>query len=379
MRVLGDAPNRKATFTVEIETDLGLFHANVRENGTLCTVFQHPWKEGNIHYRCPFAIGEIVEMQVQLRPLGLPHTIRLRKVWVWDEDTGRDYDSYVGPEIEIPNLRNFGPANETDAQNTLESLNRVYSWAQTLSNVRSVKMLEVINRLIRLYEEKRYGRVVTLGSICLGNPLEIKLNGRQSDLEGFTPVLTDKENDVTAGAPLGSDLKAAYAFADLSNLYILVRVFGDGPNRKATFTVAITTDLGTFHVNVRENGTLCTVFQHPWKEGNIRFNCTFALGEIVEMQVPLHRLGSPKTIYLKNLWIWDEDKKQDFDAYDGREVEIPSVSGFYEKRETARTQSTTIVYTAVISVLAILAIGGLLGRSRLRQHKQTQHEYHRKA
>jgi len=176
---------------------------------------------------------------------------------------------------------------------------------------------------------------------------------------------------VAPNSPSGTDITAVYAFADSSNLYIGIRVLGDTPNRNVTFTVEIKTDSGRYHVAVRRNGTQCSCWQEPWKEGNIYFDCRYALEEIVEMQVPLEPLESPETIYLSNIWVWQESTQRDFDSYDGPSIKIPSLGSFepetkleIEKTETTYTTATAIgplsesslVYVAVISTFVVLGV-----------------------
>jgi len=261
---------------------------------------------------------------------------------------------------------------KADAQSVLQELDRIRQWLETVNKVKSDEMLNTINKLTRLYKEGQYDQVIELGRILTENPLEIQLNGRLSDLEGFT-VLRDQENDVALGSPPGTDIKEAYALADSSNLYIGIRVYGDRPNENATFHVEIETDSGRFHVFVRRVDTThqCGCIEMPEVEGNIRFECAYAIGEIVEMQVPLLKLKSPMTIHVTNAWIWQESPLQTFDSYEGPPVEIPNLRSFkpattleIEKTETTYTTAITISplietslpYIAAVSTVIILSV-----------------------
>jgi len=261
---------------------------------------------------------------------------------------------------------------KADAQSVLQELDRIRQWLETVNKVKSDEMLNTINNLTRLYEEGQYDQVIELGRVLTENPLEIQLNGRASDLEGFT-VLRDQENDVALGSPAGTDIKEVYALADSSNLYIGIRVYGDRPNENATFHVEFETDSGRFHVFVRRVDTShqCGCIQMPEVEGNIRFECAYAIGEIVEMQVPLLKLKSPMTIHVTNAWIWQESPRQMFDSYEGPPVEIPNLRSFkpattleIEKTETTYTTAITISplietslpYIAAVSTVIILSV-----------------------
>jgi len=262
---------------------------------------------------------------------------------------------------------------QIDAQSILQELDRIRQWLETINEVKSAKMLDTINSLMRLYQEGQYAQVVKLGETFIEDPLEIQLNGRLSDFEGFNPILRDPENDVARNSPPGTDITDVYAFADSSYLYIGIRVLGDRPEKNATFTVEIKVDDRMFHVSVVRNGTQCSCFEHPYREGGIWFECAYALGEIVEMQVSLSPLESPETIYLSNLWIWQETAQgpQDFDGYDGPQIKIPNLRSFkpqtkleIEKTETTYTTATAIgplidsslVYVAIISTFVVLGV-----------------------
>jgi len=258
-----------------------------------------------------------------------------------------------------------------DAKSVLQELDRIRQWLETVSEVKSAEILDEMNSLMSLYEEGNYSQVIRLGRALIENPMNIQLKGKLSDLEGLSPLLRDRENDVAALSPLGTDIVAVYAFADSSNLYIAIRVLGDNPNRSATFTVEISTDSGRFHVALRRNGTEASCWEEPWKEGNIYFNCPYGLGEIVEIQIPLLSLKSPETIYLSNVWIWEESTKRDFDSYDGPRITIPDLRSFkpattleIEKTETTYTTAiaisppieSSLPYIALVSAVIILSV-----------------------
>jgi len=259
----------------------------------------------------------------------------------------------------------------SDAKSVLQELDRIRQWLETVSEVKSAEILDEMNSLMSLYEGGNYSQVIRLGRALIENPLNIQLKGKLSDLEGLSPLLRDRENDVAAGSPLGTDIVAVYAFADLSNLYIAIRVLGDNPNRSATFTVEIKTDYGRFHVALRRNGTEASCWEEPWRQGNIYFNCPYGLGEIVEIQIPLLSLKSPETIYLSNVWIWEESTKRDFDSYDGPRTTIPDLRSFkpattleIEKTETTYTTAiaisppieSSLPYIALVSAVIILSV-----------------------
>jgi len=258
-----------------------------------------------------------------------------------------------------------------DAKSVLQELDRIRQWLETVSEVKSAEILDEMNSLMSLYEEGNYSQVIRLGRALIENPMNIQLKGKLSDLEGLSPLLRDRENDVAALSPLGTDIVAVYAFADSSNLYIAIRVLGDNPNRSATFTVEISTDSGRFHVALRRNGTEASCWEEPWKEGNIYFNCPYGLGEIVEIQIPLLSLKSPETIYLSNVWIWEESTKRNFDSYDGPRITIPDLRSFkpattleIEKTETTYTTAiaisppieSSLPYIALVSAVIILSV-----------------------
>jgi len=284
---------------------------------------------------------------------------------------------------------------QIDARSVLQELDRIRQWLETINEVKSAETLDIINSLMRLYQEGQYAEVVKLGKTFIENPLEIQLNGRLSDLEGFAPILKDPENDVARNSPFGTDITSVYAFADSSNLYVGIRVLGDSPEKNATFTVEIKTDSGIFHVTIGRNGTHCSCFEQPWKEGGIRFDCPYALEEIVEMQVPLEPLKSPETIRLSNIWIWQETAQgpRDFDGYDGPQIKIPDLRSFrpettleIEKTETTIVRSTSetiyttataiaplsessLVYVAIISTFVVLGVTIYWRRTRPRRSR----------
>ena len=381
MTVFGNRPDENASFGAEISTDLGTFHALLvwftpdpgytGQPIRACLCSQQPPQEGDISFACAHAFGEVIEMRIPLRQLKSPKRIYLNNVFIWQQSTQQDFDSTGLKPVEIPSLRDFKPPTKLDAQNVLQELDRIRQWLETVNKAKSAEMLNAISSLILLYENGQYSQVVRIGKTYIDNPLGIRLNGRLSDFEGFNPILRDPENDVALNSPPGTDITDLYAFADSSYLYISIRVLGDSPEKNATFTVEIKTDSGTFHVAVRSNGTQCSCWQEPWKEGDIYFDCPYALGEIVEMQVSLSPLESPETIYLNNVFIWQESTWQVFDSYDGPQIKIPNLRSFkpqtkleIEKTETTYTTATAIgplidsslVYVAIISTFVVLGV-----------------------
>jgi len=259
---------------------------------------------------------------------------------------------------------------QNEVQNALQELERIHQWSETLNKAKSDKILEWINDLLRLRDQKRYVQVIELAKGLTEDPFRIQLNGRLTDFEGFTPILTDSRNDAATNSPPGTDLTEAYAFADSSSLHLGIKVLGDTPNRKATFTVQIKTEDGVYHANVRMNGTLCTLFQYPQKEGDVVYNCPFALGEFIEMRIPLWSLRPPRTIYLNKIWIWDESTRKDFDGYEGPQVKIPCFTDFLSvtvtETKTLHSSSTTtctgytLIGAPIESLLPLVAAIGLL-------------------
>jgi len=339
MQVLGDKPDSSATFKVEIWTGSRIFHVaydfaepkhpNLRQ----CECWQEPWEEGNnTYFACAYAVGKIVEMRIPLRPLRYPDKITLNRVWISLENGNNEVGGYGGPPIEIPSLRDFHPEMlPGEARSILSELDRTRQWVATISPTISDRILGTLNNLTSLYREGQYAEVVRVGKLVTENPLGMNVDGRLTDLEGLSPILTDPPNDTAPDAPPGTDLVALYAFADSSNLYLGVRVRGDSPNANAIFTVEIQIER-RYHVTVQmsEGRLYCVCFQQPWVEGGIDFDCTCALGEMVEMRVPLEPFGSLNRILVTNAWIWHmvAQSPTDYDGYESSPVEIPNLRSF---------------------------------------------------
>jgi hypothetical protein len=226
-----------------------------------------------------------------------------------------------------------------DAQNILQELYQAGNWSETMSKVRSGKILQAISSLKHLYDDGEYALVIEQGRVLLENPFQINMSGRPSEFNGFAPLFVDPEGDTVIGSPPGTDLGAVYAFADSSNLYLGIVVIGDHPSKNATYTAVIQVDLGTFYVVLRNGSyavhqpnhlTECSCWQEPWENGNIWFGCAHAVDDIVEIRVPLLQLGSPRRILLTGLWVWRDltvplDR---YDGYDGPRVDIPNLRSF---------------------------------------------------
>jgi len=258
----------------------------------------------------------------------------------------------VGKEMETEETK-----LQNEAQGVLRELDRICEWSDTISKAKSAKLVERVKSLLNLHNEKQYSQVIEVARALVENPLGMQLSGKLSDFEDFSPILTDRENDVTAESPPGTDLTTAYAFADSSNLYVGMRVVGNAPNRMAIFTVQIKVEYGVFHANMCGNGTLCAAFQQPRKEGDTVSSCPFALGEVVEMRIPLWLLRWPKTIYLEKIWIWDEGTRKDFDGYGGPQVKIPSYADFLSRTVT---ETKTLHYPSTTTHTGYTLIGGTI-------------------
>ena len=367
IQVLGDKPDNSATFKAVIETESGTFHVayefdpslkNMRE----CACWQEPWEEGNIYFGCAYAVGEIVEMRVPLRPLGFPDKITLNHVWISLENGNKDLGGYDGPPIEIPSLRDFHPEELPDeARSILSEVDRTRQWVTMISPAISGRILDTLNNLTSIYREGQYVQVIKISKPLVENPLGMKVDGRLTNFEYLTPILTDLPNDVAHDAPPGTDLVALYTFADSSNLYLGIRVRGDSPNANAFFTVEIQIEDQRYHVSVQmsEGQLQCSCFQQPWKENGISFDCTCASGEIVEMRVPLEPLGSPNRILVTNVWIWHMSAQgpKDYDGYESSPVEIPNLRSF---KATSTLQIETTTTTILGSTTTYAQTSGLL-------------------
>jgi len=265
---------------------------------------------------------------------------------------------------------------QTNVQGLLKELDKIQKWLKTVNEAKLNRVLEDIDNLTRLYDEGQLDQAIDFGKTCVENPLEMKLDGRLSDFEGFNPVLTDAKNDVAPGSPPGTDLAMAYAFADSNNLYLGIRVHGDKPNLNATFTVEIRIGSDVFHVFLRRQGTEydCRCAQQPWKEGNIQFECSYAVDEIVEIRVPLSKLGMPEAINMTNLWIWQESTQEDYDSHDAHAREIPSLRSFISETELEadRSTATLLSYAAITAVLATIGAVAYWQKNRRRRPKSLQ-------
>ena len=222
-----------------------------------------------------------------------------------------------------------------DAENILHELHLLCGWAKTVNEVKLADILDTTNVLTRLYNDAQYAQVIELGDLFLQNPFQMNVSGRRLDFNGFSPVVLDAEGDTSTGSPVGTDLVAMYAFADLHNLYVAIAVVGNRPYQAATFTVEIEAHGQKFHAAVANLKHESACWEMPWpgpQQGGIRFACAYAMGEIVEIRVPTWQLNS-SNIRFTNLWIWQENAagQKLFDSYDGSSIEIPSLKGFMAK------------------------------------------------
>jgi len=234
-----------------------------------------------------------------------------------------------------------------NARSVLLELDHIRQWLETINPNKSAEIMNTINDLSSRYREGQYAQVVALGKPLIEDPLGIRLNGKLSDFQNFSATIRDPQGDLAANSLPGTDLTAVYTFADSSDLYIGVRVQGDSPNRNANYELEIDTSLRRYRLSVWTDGTRhgCNGWRHPYSTGGVEFECRYALGEIVEMRVPLAHLDYSGVVYLNNVWICQENPKRDFDSYDGPVVKIPNLRSF--NATTALQIQTTVLTTTV--------------------------------
>jgi len=266
------------------------------------------------------------------------------------------------------------------AHGLLQELDRIWQWSKTVNQAKSSQIEDMKAGLTHLYEQARYEDVLRSGVVLLDNPLQINISGRLSDFGGFAPLLLDPVGDTDIGTPPGTDLAAIYGFADLSNLYLGMRVHGDQPDQNPTFTVEIRSNVGIFHAavgwNIYSDPPLggqpvreCSCFQQPWEEGGVNFGCAYMLGEMIQMRVPLKQLKLPEKIYLNSAFIWRETPQgpKAFDASDGP-IELPSLAGFQPETQVvaeATETATTTLQSPSTSASTIETVPVTTGRDLL--------------
>ena len=253
------------------------------------------------------------------------------------------------------------------AETILQELDRIWKWSDTINERKATEIRRQLDVLIALNHDLQYERVIELGETLIDNPFQMKLSGLLSDFDGFAPIASDPRGDTAATVLPGTDLAFLYAFADFSSLYIGIAVLGDHPNKNLTYTTEIEVHSPrfphgqTFHAAISRNGAEGSCWEEPWREGGIYFQCTYAIGEILEIRVSLELLKMPETIYLNRFFVWQETSRQVFDEYDGRPVEIPNLRTF--NATTTQVEETTTTLTSTTSTKSTQTVAGAFGES----------------
>ena len=240
------------------------------------------------------------------------------------------------------------------AKSLIGETDQISQWLASINPDRSAEVRNATGAMMLLYNDGQYAEVIELGRKIVANPLGIRLNGRLTDFQGFSPIARDPQLDLLPGSPRGTDLTDIYALADSSYLYLGIRVAEDNPNRNVGYYARIRIGSEDFLAAIERNGTYCRCWEDPCYDCGV--DCSFAVGELVEMQIPLEWLKWPDRIYLDSVSI-RHGPEQEFDAWHGPPIEIPNFKSF---TATSTLQSeTTMSTTSAVSPSGETVVSGL--------------------
>jgi len=139
----------------------------------------------------------------------------------------------------------------------------------------------------------------------------IKIDGNSEDWKGIQPLAADPEGDAKTHE---TDIKGLYALMDKDYLYLMIDFHYPKPERKNY--------LVKFDMGKGERYQVDTIPSSIWDkslggEGEKLGGCELGINNVIEIKVPLEKLGYPEKIFIKGVHCWDKEKRTVCDALDG--------------------------------------------------------------